>query len=114
MCFRNITKIFSRDGRCGKPRSATSATGLGILINRSRDMGDFIDLILSNTLYIIIMACIFGVMVYFVIKKTTKLFLYASIILIAFLAYIHYTGKSVTSTIKPVQKAVEKAKQVVK
>ncbi len=77
-------------------------------------MSDFIDLILSNTLYMIITACILGVMVYFAIKKMTKLFIYASIIMIAFLTYIYYTGESVTSTIEPVEKAVEKAEQVVK
>jgi hypothetical protein len=77
-------------------------------------MGDFIDVILSNTLYIIITAGILGVMSFFVIKKMTKLFMYASIILIAFLAYAYYTGESVTSTIEPIQKAVKKAEQVVK
>ena len=77
-------------------------------------MGDFVDIILSNRIYLIITACILGVMVFFVIKKMTKLFMYASIILIAFLAYIYYTGESVTSTIEPVQKAVKKAEQVVK
>jgi ABC-type transport system involved in cytochrome c biogenesis permease subunit len=77
-------------------------------------MGDFIDVILSNTLYLIITAGILGVMIFFVIKKMTKLFMYATMILIAFLAYIYYTGESVTSTIEPVQKAVEKAEQAVK
>jgi hypothetical protein len=93
---------------------STSATGLVIFINRSRGMSDFVDVILSNMLYMIITACILGVMVFFAIKKTTKLFIYASIILIAFLSYVYYTGESVTSTIEPVEKAVEKAEQVVK
>lgn len=77
-------------------------------------MGDFINVILSNTLYMIIAACLLVVMVYFAIKKTIRLFIYVFILLIAFLAYIHYTGESVTSTIEPVQKAVEKAEKVVK
>ncbi len=77
-------------------------------------MSDFINVILSNTLYMIITACILGVMAYFIIKKMTKLFIYASFILIAFLSYVYYTGESVNSTIEPVEKAVEKAEQVVK
>jgi flagellar biosynthesis component FlhA len=77
-------------------------------------MGDFIDVILSNTLYMIIAASLLVVLIFFAIKKTAKLFIYASILLVAFLTYIHYTGKSVTSIIEPVQKAVEKAEKVVK
>ncbi len=77
-------------------------------------MGDFVHIILSNKYYTIIAACILIVIVIFVIKKAIKLFIYAFIILIAFLAYIYYTGKSVTSTIEPIQKAVKKAEQIIK
>ena len=77
-------------------------------------MSDLVNIILSNTLYVIITACILGVMIYFATKKMTKLFIYASIILIAFLSYVYYTGETVTSTIEPVEEAVEKAEQVVK
>jgi len=77
-------------------------------------MSDFVDIILSNKFYIIIAVCILSVIVFFVIKKAIKLFIYALIILIAFLAYIYFTGKSVTSNIAPVQKAVKKAERVVK
>jgi len=52
-------------------------------------MSDFINLILSNKLYLIIAACLLGIIAYFVIKKTIKLFLYALILLIVFLAYIY-------------------------
>ncbi len=62
----------------------------------------------------IITACIIIVILFFVIKKAIKLFIYAFIILIAFLAYIYFTGKSVTSTIEPVQKTVKKAEQIIK
>ena len=77
-------------------------------------MSDFVDIILSNKFYMILALCIVSVIVFFVIKKTIKLFIYAVIILIAFLAYIYYTGKSVTSTIEPVEKAVKKAERVIK
>jgi len=77
-------------------------------------MSDFIDIILSNKFYIIIAACILSVIVFFVIKKAIKLFIYAFIILIAFLAYIYYTDRSVTSNIAPIQKAVKKAERVIK
>jgi uncharacterized protein YqhQ len=77
-------------------------------------MSDFIDLILANTFYVVITASLLGVLFFFVIKKMTKLFLYAFIVLIIFLGYIYYTGKSVASTIEPVKKAVEKAERVVK
>ncbi len=52
-------------------------------------MGGIIDAILSNKLYMIFAACIVGIMVYYIIKKTIKLFLYAFIVLIVFLAYIY-------------------------
>jgi len=77
-------------------------------------MSDFINIILSNKIYMIIAVCILSVIVFFVIKKAIKLFIYALIILIAFLAYIYFTDRSVTSAIAPVQKAVKKAERVVK
>lgn len=77
-------------------------------------MSDFIDIILSNRFYMIMAACILSVIVFFVIKKAIKLFIYALIILIAFLAYIYFTDRSVNSAITPVQKAVKKAEKIVK
>ena len=77
-------------------------------------MSDFINIILSNKYYIIIAVCILVVILFFIIKKAIKLFIYAFIILIAFLAYIYYTGKPVNSTIEPVHKAVKKAEQIIK
>jgi len=52
-------------------------------------MGGFIDVILSNKYYIMFAVCILGIMVYFVIKKTIKLFIYAFIIFIVFLSFIY-------------------------
>jgi len=51
-------------------------------------MHGFIDIILANKLYMISAGCILGIMIYFVIKKTIKLFLYAFIALIVFIACI--------------------------
>jgi hypothetical protein len=78
------------------------------------DMGYFVDLILSNELYIIITVVIVCVIVFFAIKKLIKLLIYAAIILIAFLAYVYLTGQTVNSVIEPVEKAVEKAEKVIK
>jgi hypothetical protein len=70
-------------------------------------MSDLIEMIVSNTLYLIITVCIMGITVYFGMKKMTKLFVFSCIILIAFLSYVYYTGESVEHT-------VEKAGNVVK
>jgi ABC-type transport system involved in cytochrome c biogenesis permease subunit len=70
-------------------------------------MSYLINMILSNTLYMIITACILGVMVYFGIKKMTKLLIFSFVVLIAFLSYVYYTGESVEDT-------VDKAGEVVK
>ena len=53
-------------------------------------MVDIVNAILSNKFYLISAGCLLGVIVYFIIKKTIKLFVYAIILLIAFLAYIHF------------------------
>jgi preprotein translocase subunit SecG len=50
----------------------------------------------------------------FVLKKMTKLLVYTFIALIVLMAYIFYKNESVTSTAEPLQKAVEKAKTIVK
>ena len=77
-------------------------------------MDDFITIIISHTHYLIITICLLGILVYFASKKMTRLFLYTCILLVGFFAYVYYTGESVSSTIEPVQNAVEKAEQVVK
>jgi hypothetical protein len=70
-------------------------------------MSDLIDLIISNTLYLIITVCTISAAIYFGMKKMTKLFLFSCIILIAFLSYVYYTGESVEDT-------MDKAGDVVK
>jgi cell division protein FtsW (lipid II flippase) len=74
---------------------------------RNKGMSDLINMVVSNTLYLIITVCILGVMVYFGMKKMTKLFIFALIVLIAFLSYVYYTGESVENT-------VDKAGEIVK
>ena len=49
------------------------------------------------------------IMIFLAIKKLIKILIYAAIILIAFLSYVYYTGKTVDSVIKPVEKAVNSA-----
>ncbi len=70
-------------------------------------MSDLVELVVSNTLYLIITVCIAGVTLYFGMKKMTKLFVFSCIILVAFLSYVYYTGESVEDT-------VDKAGNVVK
>jgi hypothetical protein len=53
-------------------------------------MSDFINLILSNRIYLIITLCVIGVILFFVVKKALKLFLYAVLLLAAFLAYVYF------------------------
>ncbi len=76
-------------------------------------MENLIDAILSNQLYLIITAGLVIALIFFVIKKMIKLLLYASIVLIAFLGYLIYSEKPVTSVVVPAQKAVEKAEQTI-
>jgi hypothetical protein len=77
-------------------------------------MSDFVNIILSNELFTIIALCIIGAILFLAIKKLIKLLIYAAIILVAFLSYVYFTGKTVDSALKPVEKAIEKAEQVVK
>ena len=53
-------------------------------------MGDIVHTILSNKLYLIGAVSLFVAVTYSIIKKTIKLFIYAIILLIVFLAYIHF------------------------
>jgi hypothetical protein len=77
-------------------------------------MAEFISIILSNIYYTMIAVSLIIVILFLVIKKLLKLFIYAAVILIAFLAYIYYTGKTVDSVVRPVEKAIEKAEKLVK
>ena len=53
-------------------------------------MSDIFHTILSNKLYLIGVAGVLIAAAYFIIKKTIKLFVYAIILLIVFLAYIYF------------------------
>jgi hypothetical protein len=77
-------------------------------------MGNFVNIILSNEIFTIIVLCLIGAIIFLIIKKLIKLLVYAAIILIAFLSYVYYTGKTIDSALKPVEKAIDKAGQVVK
>jgi len=73
-------------------------------------MGEFINLVMSNRYYMILILSLLGVIIFFIIKKMTKFFIYGFIILLAFLAYLFYTGGPDNSTIEPVKDAVKKIK----
>ena len=74
-------------------------------------MEKLLNIILSNHLYIIIAGIAIVIIIFLLIKKLFKFFLYASILFIAFLAYVHYTGGSVKETIK---NAKEKGVEIIK
>jgi hypothetical protein len=63
-------------------------------------MGGFIETILSNPLYAIVTMCILCVMVYFAVKKMTKIFIIAFVVLIGFLSYVYFTEGSVRDAVK--------------
>jgi uncharacterized protein YqhQ len=62
-------------------------------------MSELVEILLSNTLYMIITVCISVAVIYFAAKKMTKLLLVALIALIVFLSYVYYTGESVGDTV---------------
>jgi hypothetical protein len=66
-------------------------------------MENFMSIILSNTLYIIIAGSAIAIILFLLIKKLFKFFLLACILFITFLVYIKYTGGSVKETIKDVK-----------
>ena len=63
-------------------------------------MGNLINTIFSNPVYIVITGVIFAIIIFLLIKKLFKFFIYACVIFIAFLVYVHFTGGSVKETIK--------------
>jgi hypothetical protein len=72
-----------------------------------------LHLILSNSLYTILVAGVCLALVFFVLKKMVKLLLYAFLFLVAVLGYIYYSGESVQSIVAPVQSAVENVEKKV-
>ena len=67
--------------------------------------------ILSSPVYMIIAGIALVIILFLIIKKLFKFLLYACIIFIAFLAYVHYTGGSVKETIK---NAKDKGEEIIK
>ena len=63
-------------------------------------MENLINTIFSNPVYIVITGVIFAIIIFLLIKKLFKFFIYACVIFIAFLVYVHFTGGSVKETIK--------------
>lgn len=63
-------------------------------------MENLINTIFSNPVYIVITGVIFAIILFLLIKKLFKFFIYACVIFIAFLVYVHFTGGSIKETIK--------------
>jgi Ca2+/Na+ antiporter len=80
-------------------------------IIRSGAMENVIELILSNEIYLLITIGVIIALVFFVLKKMIKLIIYATIILLAFLAYVYYTGESIDTAVEPAKEAIEKAEK---
>lgn len=76
-------------------------------------MENIIDLLLGNEVLLIATVCVIVALIFFIIKKMMKLTFYALGILIALLAYLYYTGESVTTLIEPAKETIEKAEEKV-
>ena len=74
-------------------------------------MENLMSTILSSPVYMIIAGIALVIILFLLIKKLFKFLLYACIIFIAFLAYVHYTGGSVKETIK---NAKDKGEEIIK
>ena len=74
-------------------------------------MENLLNIILSNSVYMIIAGIALVIILFLLIKKLFKFLLYACILFIAFLAYVHYTGGSVKETIK---NAKDKGEEIIK
>ena len=70
-------------------------------------MENLINTIFSNPVYIVITGVIFAIILFLLIKKLFKFFIYACVIFIAFLVYVHFTGGSIKETIKDVKDKTE-------
>ena len=79
-------------------------------------MENLFDITLSNPIYIAILAIIFILLIYAIIKKIIKLVISFGIILIAYVLYLNYTGQEVPKTVEDLKKSVsgnvDKAKEV--
>lgn len=63
-------------------------------------MQNLINNILSNPTYLIIAGIAILIILFLLIKKFFKFFIYACILFVAFLVYVHFTGGSIKETIK--------------
>jgi VIT1/CCC1 family predicted Fe2+/Mn2+ transporter len=70
-------------------------------------MENLINTIFSNPVYIVITGVIFAIILFLLIKKLFKFFIYACVIFIAFLVYVHFTGGSIKETIKDAKDKTE-------
>lgn len=70
-------------------------------------MENLINTIFSNPVYIVIAGVIFAIILFLLIKKLFKFFIYACVIFIAFLVYVHFTSGSVKETIKDAKDKTE-------
>ena len=70
-------------------------------------MENLINTIFSNPVYIVITGVIFAIIIFLLIKKLFKFFIYACVIFIAFLVYVHFTGGSIKETIKDAKDKTE-------
>jgi Ca2+/Na+ antiporter len=74
-------------------------------------MEDLFRLILSNPLYTIFVGGVCMVIIFLALKKIIKLLLYAFLFLLIVLAYIYYSGESLTTIVRPVQSVVKKVEK---
>ena len=78
-------------------------------------MGNLFDTALSNPIYLAILAIIFILLLYAIIKKIIKLVISFGIILILKVLYLNYTGQEVPKTVEDLKKSVsgnvDKAKE---
>ena len=79
-------------------------------------MENLFETAVSNPIYLAILAIIFILLVYAIIKKIIKLVISLGIILIAYVLYLNYTGQEVPKTVEDLKKSVtgnmDKAKEV--
>tara|TARA_B100000989_G_scaffold273006_1_gene230826 strand:- start:1007 stop:1336 length:330 start_codon:yes stop_codon:yes gene_type:complete len=79
-------------------------------------MENLFDTALSNPIYLAILAIIFILLLYAIIKKIIKLVISFGIILVVYVLYLNYTGQEVPKTVEDLKKSVtgnmDKAKEV--
>ena len=69
-------------------------------------MESFFDTLLSNPIYLAILAIIFILLLYSIIKRIIKLVIGIGVVLIAYVFYLHYTGQEVPKTVEDLRKSV--------